>query len=102
MEQTNLKEYRIKLPVHVIESISKKEIIELLLNKALNKTEYYQSKSQEMEEKYGTVFDEFKKQVDGSEKEKFAEWDNLILWEGYILGYQEWKKKYEELKDCME
>ncbi|MFH0926117.1 MAG: hypothetical protein V1872_10920 [bacterium] len=102
MQQTNLKEFKIKLPIDVIESISDKEIVNLLINKALTKAEYYQSKSQEMEEKHGAGFETFKKKIDESEEEKIKEWDDLLLWEGYILGYKEWKKKYEGLRYCIE
>ncbi len=102
MEKTVLKEFKIKLPIDVVESISGKEITNLLIDKALNKAEYYLSKSNEMEERYEINYDDFKKKVEKSEKENFREWDDLILWEGYVLGYKEWSKKYEELKYCLE
>jgi hypothetical protein len=40
--------------------------------------------------------------VEVTEDEVFTEWDDLVVCEGYELGYEEWKKKYEELKRCME
>ncbi|MGR3316993.1 MAG: hypothetical protein ACUZ8O_00715 [Candidatus Anammoxibacter sp.] len=102
MQKAVLKEIKIKLPGNVVDSTSNKEIINLLTDKALNKSEYYQSKCKGMEEKYGKTFDDFKGMVENSEKENFTEWDDLIVWEGYELGFKEWKNKYEGLKYCME
>jgi hypothetical protein len=101
MSKTALKEIKIKLPVDVIGSVSSEEIIKMLVDKALNKMEYYRSKSQEMEEVYRTKFNNFKKKVEKSKRENFKEWDDLIVWEGYELAYKEWKKNYEELKHCI-
>jgi len=102
MQKAAFKEIKLKLPSDVIETITNKEIITLLLDKALSKAEYYQSKSKEFEEKYNMDFASFKKKVEGSEQEIYAEWDDLVMWEGYELGYKEWKRKYEELKGCRE
>ena len=100
MEKTVTRKYKIELPVDVVESISNNEIINLLTDKALTKAEYYLSKSKNMEERYGISFNDFKKKVEESKKEDFKEWDDLILWEGYVLGYKEWNIKYEELRFC--
>lgn len=102
MHKTELKEIKIRLPNNVIETTTNREIIALLLDKALSKAEYFHSRCKEMEEKYGMDFVSFKKKVDESKEEDFSDWDNLILWEGYALGYEEWNKKYEELKSCRE
>lgn len=102
MQKTAFKEMKLKLPGDVIETISSKEMITLLLDMALSKAEYYQSKCREFEEKYSMNFDSFKKKVEKAEKEVFTEWDDLLVWEGYELGYKEWKRKYEELKSCRE
>lgn len=102
MDDTILKEFKIKLPGDLVETTTSKEILEMLLDKALSKTEYYHSKCKEFEEKYGIDFISFKKKVEESEQESFEEWDDLIEWEGYQSVYIEWKKKYEELKNCME
>jgi hypothetical protein len=101
MEEIILKEIMIKLPSDLVDTISDKEIITLLLDKALSKAEYYRSRSNEYKEKYGMDFKAFKRKVGKSKKEIFTDWDDLMAWEGYELGYQEWKKKYEELKSCM-
>lgn len=101
MQDTVLKEIRIKLPDDIVDTITSKEIIEMLLDKALSKGEYYKSKCGEFEEKKGLDFVSFKKNVEEAEEEVAADWDDLIVWEGYELGYKEWEKKYEELKSCM-
>jgi len=102
MQKTTFKEIRLKLPADIVETISGKEIISLLLDKSLSKVEYYQSKFKQFEEKYNMDFTSFRNKVEGSEQEIFSEWDDLIVWEGYEFGYNEWKKKYEGLKGCME
>lgn len=102
MQKTTLKEIKIELPDDLIEAVSKKEIIEMLLDKALSKAEYYRSRCKEFEGKYGLDFISFKKKVEQAEEEVFTDWDDLIAWEGYKLGYEDWGKKYEELKACME
>ncbi|MBI4684864.1 MAG: hypothetical protein HY755_06670 [Nitrospirae bacterium] len=95
-------EFTFKLPGDLVETISNKEIIGLLMDKALGRLEYYQSRCNEFKEKYRIDFISFKKKVEKAKEESFTEWDDLMVWEGYELGYQEWKKKYEELKGCME
>lgn len=101
MQKVTFKEIKLRLPTDIIESISSKEIINLLVDKALSKKEYYRTKCREMEQKYGTNFTSFKKKVEGAKDEVFIEWDDLIVWEGYELAYSEWKGKYEELRNCM-
>ncbi len=101
MQQATLTEMKIKLPKDVAETTSSKDIIEMLLDKALSKAEYYLSRCNEFKEKYSTDFASFKKKAEKSKKEVFSDWDDLIVWEGYELGYKEWNKKYEELKGCM-
>ncbi|MBI3599865.1 MAG: hypothetical protein HY097_04390 [Nitrospinae bacterium] len=90
------------MPGGLVETTTSKEILEMLSDKALNKTEYYRSKCKEFEEKYGIDFISFKKKVEESEQESFEEWDDLIEWEGYEHVYREKKKKYEELKIAWE
>ncbi|MFH1288295.1 MAG: hypothetical protein ABII25_06325 [bacterium] len=102
MQGTILKEIKIKLPNNIVETISNKEIITMLMDKALSKVEYYRSKCNEFREKYGMNFNSFKKRGEEEKEEVFSAWDDLILWEGYELGSKEWKKKYEELKVCKE
>ena len=99
---TGIKEIRLRLPTDVVDSIPDNEIISMLLDKILTKVEYYQSRCKEMEEKYKMNFNSFKKKINNNKKEIFSDWDNFILWEGYMLGYKEWNKKYKELKQCIE
>lgn len=102
MHRTVLKEIKIRLPNDVVEAISNREIVAMLMDKALGKVEYYRSKCDEFGEKYGMNFGSFKKRGEEAKEEVFGDWDDLILWEGYELGHKEWKKKYEGLKVCME
>ena len=61
MQKTTFKEIKLKLPSDMVETTSTKEIVALLLDKALSKAEYYESKSKELEEKYNMDFASFKK-----------------------------------------
>ncbi len=101
MQKTVFKELKIKLPSDLTESISEKEVISMIMDMAISKAEYYRSRCKEMEEKYGSDITSFKKKIEEADKEMFSEWDDLIIWEGYELGYNEWERKYEELKGCM-
>jgi hypothetical protein len=40
--------------------------------------------------------------VEKSAKEDFDAWDDLIEWEAYYRGYQEWKKRYAELRKWLD
>ena len=101
MQTANLKEIKLKLPQNIVESMPKNEIVSLLLDKALNKTEYYHTRCKEMEQKYGMGFNEFKKKVEKNKVEIYSEWDDLMEWEAFSLAYKEWDGKYRELKRCM-
>ncbi len=87
----------VKVPKTVVKDLQNKEILFFLLDKALTKLEYYHSRCKQFEKKYKKSLEEFKKEVESSE-ENFEWWDDLILWEGYYEAYQEWKRKYEEIK----
>ncbi len=100
METNTLREIKFKLPVDLVETFTVSEIISLLSDKALSKAEYYLSRCREFEEKYHFSLEDFKRKVEGSQEEIFSDWDNLLVWEGYYRAYQDWQKKYEELKDC--
>lgn len=101
MPQANLKEVMIKLPQVIAESLEKNEIVSLLLDKALQRLEYYRSQCQEMEQKYGMKYNDFKKRVEESKDEIFEEWDDLMEWEACEIASREWRGKYEELRACM-
>ncbi|HLP44493.1 MAG TPA: hypothetical protein VK469_01010 [Candidatus Kapabacteria bacterium] len=100
MSQVKLKEFRIKLPSDIIGMVTKTEILSMLINKVINKIEYFRTRCVEMEKKYGMDFDAFQTKVNNEEKEVCSEWDDLILWEGYHYAYKEWESKYEELVQC--
>jgi ribosome-associated translation inhibitor RaiA len=100
MQQANLTEITLKLPQKFVDSLAKNEIMSFLLDKTFNKIEYYLSRCQEMEQKYGMPFRDFKNKVEKSKKEVFEEWDDLMEWEAYELAYKEWENKYQELKNC--
>ena len=71
MQNSILKEIKIKLPDDVVNTISSSEIVSI-----------------------------FKEKLENTKREEFADGDDLIIWEGYELAYNEWMKKYEELKTC--
>ena len=98
---TIMSEVKIKLPSGLTDMISAEEIISLLTGKALSKSEYYLTKCLEMEQEYGMNIADFRKRVQESDQEVFSEWDDLIVWEGYQLAYEEWAEKYRNLKNCM-
>ena len=52
------------------------------------------------ESKYGTDYTSFKKKIERGD-ESFQGWDDLLLWEGFLLAYREWSIKYKNLKLCM-
>jgi len=100
MEKVETSEITLRIPPSIAANIKNSEILELLLHKALGKRDFYKSKIGIFESKHGTNFASFK---ENSEKgdESFQEWDDLLLWEGFLLAYDEWNKKYEDLKLCM-
>lgn len=101
MRKSSLKEVTIKLPTDLVETFSNKEILSMMKGNALSKAEYYRSRCKEFEERYTMGLGSFRKKVEGGKEENFVEWDDLIVWEGFELGYKEWQKKYRELKACM-
>ena len=65
---------------------------------ALLKLGFYRSKMKPFEAKYATTFPRFQRRVEKGAQENFAAWDDLIEWEAYYRSYQEWKKRYIELR----
>lgn len=100
MGKVETSEITLRVPPSIAADIKNIEIVGLLLDKALGKRDFYKSKIRIFESKYGTDFASFKKRSISGE-ESFEEWDDLILWEGFVLAYDEWNKKYEELRHCM-
>jgi hypothetical protein len=58
---------------------------------ALVKLEFYRSKMKPFETKYATAFSRFQQRVKKAPREDYTAWDDLIEWEAYYWGYQEWK-----------
>ena len=100
MEKNPISEVILKIPPSIASDIGSKGILALLIDKALGKKDLYQSKIKLFESKYGADYASFRKKID-NEDENFQEWDDLILWEGYLLAYREWNEKYKDLKLCM-
>lgn len=95
-----LKEVTIKLPTDLADTISGKDIVGMVMDKAVTTSEYYRSRCKEFEQKYGMGFSAFKKKVESAKTENTAEWDYMLVWEGFELAYSEWKRKSEELQAC--
>ncbi len=100
MERIETSEVIVKIPPSMASEVDGAEIVGMLLDKVLGKREFFRSKIKVFESKYGTDLAAFQKttEVGG---ERFDEWDDLLIWEGYVLAYREWDKKYEDLKRCM-
>ena len=86
-------EVTLKIPPSIAAEFRSNEIIELLLAKALGKRDLYETKIKMFELKYGTDFASFKKNTEKGD-EIFQEWDDLVMWEGFLLAYR-------DLKLCM-
>jgi len=100
MEKIKTSEMTLRIPPSIAVDIGSNEIINLLLDKALGKRDFYKSKIKIFESKYGSNYASFKKKTE-KEPESFQEWDDLLLWEGFLLAYREWNRKYKDLKLCM-
>lgn len=93
-----MRKVTVVLPTWIAKEEAQEEVIRDLRTRALLKMEFYRSKTKPFEVKYATTFSRFQRQVEKSSKEDFAAWDDLIEWEAYYRGYQEWKKRYAELR----
>lgn len=95
-----LKEITIRLPKALADDISAKDIVGMVMDKAVTTSEYYRSRCKEFEEKYSMGFSAFKKKVESAKTENTAEWDDMLVWEGFELAHAEWKNKSREMKKC--
>ena len=100
MEKIQTNEVTLRIPPSIAADIGSNEIIKLLLDKALGKRDFYKTKIKIFEANYGTNFATFKKKTEKGE-ERFQEWDDLLLWDGFLIAYREWNKKYKDLKLCI-
>lgn len=69
------------------------ELKQYLIDKALTKMLYFQSRANGYTQKYGQTFEAFKQQTE-SLPEDFSRCDDLIVWEGYHLAAKEWERRY--------
>ena len=93
-----MKKVTIALPNWIGEDEAQDMVVRDLRAHALLKLEFYWSKLKPFEVKYATTFLRFQRRVEKATQEEFAAWDDLIEWEAYYRGYQEWKKRYTELR----
>ena len=100
MENHQTSEVILKIPPSIAADMGSNEIIDLLIDKALGKKDLYKSKIEMFESKYGINYTSFKKKTEKG-SENFEEWDNLLLWEGFLIAYREWNRKYKDLKLCI-
>ena len=93
-----MKKVTIALPSWIGKDEAQDVVVRDLRAHALLKLEYYRSKMKPFEAKYATTFPRFRRRVEKAGKEDLAAWDDLIEWEAYYQGYQEWKKRHAELQ----
>ena len=87
MEKNQTSEVTLRIPPSIAADIGSNEIIKMLLDEALGKKDLYKSKIKMLESKYGTNYTSFKKKAEKGD-ENFQEWDDLLLWEGFLLAYR--------------
>jgi hypothetical protein len=92
-----MKKVTITLPSWIAQDEAQDMVVRDLRTHALLKLEFYRSKMKPFEIKYATTFPRFQWRVEKVTQEEFAAWNDLIEWEAYYRGYQEWKKRYTEL-----
>ena len=93
-----MKKVTIALPSWISKDEARDVVMRDLRTHALLKLEFYRSKMKPFETRYAATFPRFQRRVEKTPKEDFAAWDDLIEWEAYYRGYQEWKKRYAELR----
>lgn len=87
----------IALPTWIGKEEAQEEVVRDLCARALLKREFYRSRMKPFEAKYATTFPRLQRRVAKSLPENYALWDDLLEWEAYYRGYQEWKKRHAEL-----
>ena len=93
-----MKKVTIALPSGIGQDEAQNIVVRDLRAHAMLKLEFYRSKMKPFEAKYATTFPRFQRRVEKGAQEDCAAWDDLIEWEAYYRGYQEWKKRYAELR----
>jgi hypothetical protein len=97
-EPESMRKVTVALPAWIGKEEAQEEVLRDLGTRALLKMEFYRSKMRPFEVKYATTFSKFQRRVEKSPKEDFSARDDLIEWEAYYRGYQEWKKRHAELR----
>ncbi len=93
-----MRKVTITLPSWIGQDEAQDMVVRDLRAHALLKLEFYRSKMKLFEAKYATTLPRFQRRVEKGNQEDFAAWDDLIEWEAYYRGYQEWKKRSTELR----
>src|SRR5713101_4321838 len=93
-----MKKVTIALPSWIGQEEAQDMVVRDLRAHALLKLEFYRSNMTPFEVKYATTFLQFQRRVEKASQEDLAAWDDRIEWEAYYRSYQEWKKRYAELR----
>ena len=70
-----------------------KEVKSALVHKAEAKIAYYRSRASLLASKYNKSFDEFQKEYENLPQEDYDKYDDLIVWEGYMVALKSWQEK---------
>ncbi len=93
-----MRKVTVALPTWIGKEAAQEEVVRDLRARTLLKMEFYRSKLKLFEAKYATTFARFQRRVERASQEDPAVWDDLIEWEAYQRGYQEWKRCHAELR----
>jgi hypothetical protein len=93
-----MRKVSIVLPSWIGEEEAQEAMLRDLRARSLLKLEFYRSKMKRFESKYAMTFPDFQRQVEQAAEENFEAWDDLIEWESYYRGYQEWQERHAELQ----
>jgi hypothetical protein len=95
------KAIRLKVPAWLDIEQGGQEILKPLAAEARLKVEYYRSQMKYFEQKYNISFAAFRRKVNSDPEENTAQWDDFIEWEVVAKAFNEWKKKYRDLAECL-
>ncbi len=90
-----------KRTINAPDWLEENELLSLLLSHATTKYENFASRTRAFVAKHGCEFIVFKKRVEETDQESFAEWDDLIAWEAFEQASLEWQTRCEELQACL-
>ena len=75
----------------------KKYLTSILRSVAFAKMKEYERQIQPFEAKHRVPFERFEKRIGRQKQERFALWDDYIVWKGLHEAYQRWLNRYREL-----